>query len=261
MREHEREHSRRHELVARIPRAIGAGLVVVVNLPEKKRCPLLSPTGHQRFVSGSWSLTTRLGTVVPPLHGLPMMIRRLVDLTSMTGDVRNRYAKVLGNLEVIAQSTDPIFADPRQIMLELVLANHEIEAANKIAELAAQRVALSFTSLIIPERVVAEGTLIRSVSVPWHEIVKQLGSNWRLAYEIPSEKWEEIIAGGFKKAGYDEVTLTPRSSDHGRDVIAIKCGFGCVKILGSVKANVAGNLVPYDAVRALVGVLAGERDA
>ena len=137
----------------------------------------------------------------------------------------------------------------------------EIEAANKIADLAAQRVALSVTSLIIPERAVAEGTLIRSVSAPWHEIVKQLGSNWRLAYEIPPAKWEEIIAGGFKKAGYDEVTLTPRSGDHGRDVIAIKRGFGCVKILGSVKAYAPGNLVPYDAVRALVGVLAGERDA
>jgi hypothetical protein len=36
---------------------------------------------------------------------------------------------VLGNLEVVVQSTDPIFPDPRQIMLELVLANHELEAA------------------------------------------------------------------------------------------------------------------------------------
>jgi hypothetical protein len=29
----------------------------------------------------------------------------------------------------VAQNTDPIFQDPRQIMLELVLAEHEIEAA------------------------------------------------------------------------------------------------------------------------------------
>src|ERR1700674_1689501 len=30
-----------------------------------------------------------------------------------------------------------------------------------------------------------------------------------------AERWEEIVAGAFKKAGYDEVTLTPRSGDHG----------------------------------------------
>lgn len=58
-------------------------------------------------------------------------MRRPVDLPAMTRDVRNR-ARVLANLEVIAQSTDPVFADPRQIMLELVLANHELEAAISI---------------------------------------------------------------------------------------------------------------------------------
>ena len=61
-----------------------------------------------------------------------MMIRRPVDLGAMTRDVRTRCARVLGNLELIAQSSDPIFPDPRQIMLELVLANHEIEAAISI---------------------------------------------------------------------------------------------------------------------------------
>jgi hypothetical protein len=55
-----------------------------------------------------------------------MMIRRPVDLGAMTRDVRNRCARVLGNLELIA------FPDPRQIMLEVVLANHEIEAVISI---------------------------------------------------------------------------------------------------------------------------------
>jgi restriction system protein len=36
---------------------------------------------------------------------------------------------------------------------------------------------------------------------------------------------------------------------------------GSVKILGSVKANGPGNLVRYDDVRALLGVLSGELDA
>jgi restriction system protein len=40
---------------------------------------------------------------------------------------------------------------------------------------------------------------------------------------------EEIVAGAFKRARYDEVTLPPRSGDFGRDVIAVKHGVGCVK--------------------------------
>jgi len=55
--------------------------------------------------------------------------RQPVDLQQVTRDIRNRCARIIGNLETIAQSTDPIFPDPRQIMLELVLSEHEIEAA------------------------------------------------------------------------------------------------------------------------------------
>jgi restriction system protein len=56
------------------------------------------------------------------------------------------------------------------------------------------------------------------------------------------------------------VVLTPRSGDHGRDVIAIRKGVGCVKVIGSVKAYGLGRLVEYDAVRSLIGVMTGERD-
>jgi restriction system protein len=119
---------------------------------------------------------------------------------------------------------------------------------------------LSISSLIIPERNVSNGILIRSTSDVWVEIVQRLGSDWSTAYQLTPEQWEELIAGAFKKAGYDDVTLTPRSGDHGRDFIAIKHGIGCVKIIGSVKAYKPGNLVSYDAIRALLGVMQGERD-
>jgi hypothetical protein len=57
------------------------------------------------------------------------MPRSPVDLQAATRDVRNRCARAAGNLEPIAQGQDPIFPDPRQIMLELVLAEHEVESA------------------------------------------------------------------------------------------------------------------------------------
>jgi hypothetical protein len=43
-------------------------------------------------------------------------------------DVKARFARVVSNLEPIAMSSDPVFADPREVMLETVLAIHELEA-------------------------------------------------------------------------------------------------------------------------------------
>jgi restriction system protein len=116
------------------------------------------------------------------------------------------------------------------------------------------------SGIIIPERHTQEGILVKATSRVWNEIVQALGNDWTVAYQIPPDKWEEIVAGAFDKERY-KVTLTPRSGDFGRDVIAIKDGVGCVKIIGSVERYAPGHLVSYDHIRALLGVLSGERDA
>lgn len=114
--------------------------------------------------------------------------------------------------------------------------------------------------LIPDEQTSPEGVLIKATSIAWKAVVDQISADWTRAYQISPRMWEEIIAGAYWNAGYDEVTLTPRSGDHGRDVIAIKKGVGCIKLINSVKANAPGNLVGYDDVRALLGVMSGERD-
>ena len=119
---------------------------------------------------------------------------------------------------------------------------------------------LTTTSLIIPAGNTSSGILVGSTQALWRSIANTLRGDWSIAYQIPPDRWEEIVAGAFKNDGYDEVILTPRSGDHGRDVIAIKHGVGCIKILGSVKAYAPGHNVSYDAVRALMGVIASERD-
>ena len=55
------------------------------------------------------------------------------------------------------------------------------------------------------------------------------------------------------------MTLTPRSGDYGRDVIAVRRGVGAIRIVDSVKAYKPGHLVKHDDVRALIGVLHGDR--
>jgi restriction system protein len=106
-----------------------------------------------------------------------------------------------------------------------------------------------------------EGDLVRAMVIPWRVIVNHLAKDWTMAFEIPPRTWEELIAAGFEQAGYDEVILTPRSGDHGRDVVAVRRGVGCVRIIGSVKAYAPHRLVKHDDVRALAGVLHGDHSA
>jgi len=107
----------------------------------------------------------------------------------------------------------------------------------------------------------SEGRLIEVVGIPWKMIIHKLKHCWQTAYEIDPRQWEELVAGAFDRAGYDEVILTPRSNDRGRDVIAVKKGVGSIRVVDSVKAYKPGHLVRHDDVRALMGVLQGDLKA
>lgn len=151
----------------------------------------------------------------------------------------------------IFEYTRPVAAKKRK-ELEALIDEAMAREANKPE--------ISVSSIVIPEHKGSEGTLIKSASVAWVQIVRELGNDWQNAYKIAPHIWEEIIAGAYKQAGFDEVVLTARSGDRGRDIIAIRQGVGCIKIIGSVKAYKPGHLVSYDDVRSLIGVMAGERD-
>lgn len=104
----------------------------------------------------------------------------------------------------------------------------------------------------------SEGTLVKAVTVPWFEIIELLNRDPNAAFQIPPDKWEEIIAGAYSRAGFEEVTLTPRSGDYGRDVIAIKKGLGEVRVIDQVKAYKPDHLVTAKDVQALIGALQGD---
>jgi restriction system protein len=73
-------------------------------------------------------------------------------------------------------------------------------------------------TLIIPGDKTTEGVLVQAVALPWSDIIDEVLRDPTVAFQIPPHKWEEMIAAAYKKAGFDEVTLTPRSGDRGRDV-------------------------------------------
>jgi Restriction endonuclease len=119
----------------------------------------------------------------------------------------------------------------------------------------ADKVQLLLQAVVVPGERTDEGKLIEAVAIPWFDIINELSRNPNVAFEIPPDKWEEIIAGAYRRAGFERVILTPRSGDYGRDVIATKHGLGYVRVIDQVKAFKPPNLVTADHVRALMGVL------
>jgi restriction system protein len=117
---------------------------------------------------------------------------------------------------------------------------------------------LVLQAVVEPYSKTHEGELVRAIAIPWKAIVQRLEKDWTEAYKIPPRVWEQIIAAAYDRDGFDEVTLTPGSGDFGRDVIAVKRGIGCIRIVDSVKAYAAHRLVRHDDVRALWGVVAGD---
>jgi restriction system protein len=110
-------------------------------------------------------------------------------------------------------------------------------------------------AVIFPGDETTEGQLIRAVAIPWFEIIRLIEKDFEIIYKIDWRKWEEIIAGAYQRAGFEEVILTPRSGDKGRDVIATKQGVGSIRIFDQVKAYSSNHVVPADDVRAMLGVL------
>jgi restriction system protein len=166
-------------------------------------------------------------------------------------DQRNFPA--FGNFAFARENDDGVYQLRRQISPALLASIGETTPPPR--PLTNPTVGLLLQAIIVPGERTSEGTLIQAVSLPWFDIIEQLKNEWNLAYQIPPERWEEIIAGVYKRAGFDEVTLTPRSGDHGRDVIAVKKGVGQVRVIDQVKAYKPTLLVKANDVRALIGVL------
>jgi restriction system protein len=140
------------------------------------------------------------------------------------------------------------------------LGAHALGELPSVNEFHGRSAALVLEGLIIPDKKVSEGVLLKSTSAIWLEVAKRLGNDWAVALQLTPTQWEEMVAGAFDRAGF-EVVLTPRSGDFGRDVIATSKGVGSIKILGSVKAYRPGHLVDAEACRSLIGVVNADQRA
>jgi hypothetical protein len=65
----------------------------------------------------------------------------------------------------------------------------------------------------------AQPHIIRSVGIPWAEIIRGLLQDPDFLHKIKPRRLEELIAEAYDRDGYKDVILTPHSADKGRDVI------------------------------------------
>ena len=100
---------------------------------------------------------------------------------------------------------------------------------------------------------VPDGQVVEAVMVPWRELVRAVAQDPEFLHKVDPRMMEELVAGAYKAEGY-EVVLTPRSGDHGRDVIATR-GDLKICVLDQVKRYTAGHRVTADDVNAMLGVI------
>ena len=106
-------------------------------------------------------------------------------------------------------------------------------------------------AVIVPGSQTDEGLLVKAVALPWFDIVDLLLKDPRAMYELDPRKLEEIIAGAYQRQGFG-VTLTPRSGDGGRDVIAVRHDVGSIRFFDQVKRYSPQHVVTLEEIDAWV---------
>ncbi|MEI9850329.1 MAG: hypothetical protein WDN24_05035 [Sphingomonas sp.] len=66
-----------------------------------------------------------------------------------------------------------------------------------------------FGAIVRPERVVRDGAIIKIIEPIYSELVRALNRDPSLFRNLTPRQWEEVIAGTYVRAGFDDVILTP----------------------------------------------------
>src|SRR5215212_11454036 len=113
--------------------------------------------------------------------------------------------------------------------------------------------------LLTPASPAVRAIAIQAISVPWLEIVEIIHQDPRSVYMASPEKWEDIIAAAFTKAGFEQVRLALRPNSRDKDVIASKKSLGTIRIVESMKAYRPGRLVRAADLRTMWGIMQVDR--
>lgn len=103
-----------------------------------------------------------------------------------------------------------------------------------------------------------DGEIVIAVTAVWYEIIKLIEKDPSVIHKIDWRKLEEIVAGMHERTGiFDEVILTPRSGDRGRDVVLIRHGHYSLHFFDQIKAYSSKRLVTADMIKASLLTMEG----
>ena len=166
--------------------------------------------------------------------------------------------------EIAVAFHDTAHADAVQQDFERLLAQHKSTFPRFGDSIDLENLGADQAELLIQSEIVllgdktSEGQLVELLAVPWFEIIREIRHDPEFLHRIDWRKMEEVIAGAYEQMGCVEVTLTPRSGDDGKDVMATLPGIGSIRIVDQVKKYKPGHLVNADEIRSMLGVLNAE---
>jgi restriction system protein len=112
--------------------------------------------------------------------------------------------------------------------------------------------------ILFPSGKVNEGELVRAIAPAFKQIIELLQFDHTVLHSMSPRQFEQLLAAAYERLGFDKVVLTPRSGDHGRDLIVEKHGWGAMRFFVEAKKYQAANLVEASEVRSLLGTLVAE---
>lgn len=105
----------------------------------------------------------------------------------------------------------------------------------------------------------ADPKLIHTVATVNDELIRYLAKHPNLLHELHPRRFEELVAELLRAQGF-EPTLTPRTRDGGRDILAARSdALGNLLYLVECKRYAPGNKVGVEVVRSIHGVTQAER--
>lgn len=189
--------------------------------------------------------------------GVPNLVEYWKSLRAAVQIHGHRITAETGQLRVVGD--DVRLTDSTQVVLTPGIPSEEQVGSQVVipdGELVIQAAVIGFTDPSTHQ------LLVRSVTIPWIEIIKALEKDPSFLDTLKPRRLEELVAEAYTQLGYKDVVLTPHSNDKGRDVIvtATLPGIGTIRIVDQVKRYAPHRKVTANDVRALAGVLLRDRD-
>ena len=184
-------------------------------------------------------------------------------MTSPNDDRRRRLATLFATAGALLASAGGGGADdfPPSMAQSAPASPNGVRPEQEESSLFLPDMPIVLRAIVEPIGADSDGSIVQTIGPAWRGILGALARDADALRHLTPRQMEELVAASYEQSGFDEVILTPRSGDLGRDVIATKRGFCTVRIIDQVKHYAPEHRVSADEVRALLGVLLSDERA